>query len=403
MPLVEEGLVDAVVRQLMSGKEAVVFVVRCGQDIRCAKVYKEPEKRAFRQAVDYTQGRNVKNSRRARAMAKGTRYGRKEIEEAWQNSEVDALRRLAAAGVRVPVPYNFLDGVLLMELVTDAEGNAAPRLNDLELTPETAREYHKFMIAQVVLMLCAGIVHGDLSEYNVLVDAHGPVIIDLPQAVDAAGNIGAGAMLERDVDNMATYFGKFAPELRTTDYGKEIWALYEAGTLVPGFYAFQQNGIDPMSDFKAMIRSNHETNLLAVATRQVDVATNNNESLERLRMTQPERAAMLREIWRSPLIAADPLVWRTDLPADVKQKIRDFLVNYGKNSAEEKKILDFIGFGGFQPSSNAQLLPYRQLRVITEKNRVMADTVLSDADKKTKLAELDKRLAELSTQVAAAK
>ena len=234
MPLVEEGLVDAVVRQLMSGKEAVVFVVRCGQDIRCAKVYKEPEKRAFRQAVDYTQGRNVKNSRRARAMAKGTRYGRKEIEEAWQNSEVDALRRLAAAGVRVPVPYNFLDGVLLMELVTDAEGNAAPRLNDLELTHETAREYHKFMIAQVVLMLCAGIVHGDLSEYNVLVDAHGPVIIDLPQAVDAAGNIGAGAMLERDVDNMATYFGKFAPELRTTDYGKEIWALYEAGTLVPG-------------------------------------------------------------------------------------------------------------------------------------------------------------------------
>ncbi len=234
MPLVEEGLVDAVVRQLMSGKEAVVFVVRCGQDVRCAKVYKEPEKRAFRQAVDYTQGRNVKNSRRARAMAKGTRYGRKEIEEAWQNSEVDALRRLAAAGVRVPVPYNFLDGVLLMELVTDAEGNAAPRLNDLELTPETAREYHKFMIAQVVLMLCAGIVHGDLSEYNVLVDAHGPVIIDLPQAVDAAGNIGAGAMLERDVDNMATYFGKFAPELHTTDYGKEIWALYEAGTLVPG-------------------------------------------------------------------------------------------------------------------------------------------------------------------------
>jgi phosphonate transport system substrate-binding protein len=176
-----------------------------------------------------------------------------------------------------------------------------------------------------------------------------------------------------------------------------------SGTLVPGFYAFQQNGIDPMSDFKAMIRSNHETNLLAVATRQVDVATNNNESLERLRMTQPERAAMVREIWRSPLIAADPMVWRTDLPADVKQKIRDFLVNYGKNSAEEKKILDFIGFGGFQPSSNAQLLPYRQLRVITEKNRVMADTVLSDADKKTKLAELDKRLAELSTQVAAAK
>ena len=217
----------------MSGKEAVVYVVRCGEEIRCAKVYKEPEKRAFRQAVDYTQGRNVKNSRRARAMSKGTRYGRKEIEEAWQNAEVTALQRLAAAGVRVPVPYNFLDGVLLMELVTDADGNAAPRLNDLELSPEVAREYHAMLIRQVVLMLSAGIVHGDLSEYNVLVDAAGPVIIDLPQAVDAAGNIGAGAMLERDVDNLATYFGRFAPELRTTDYGKEIWALYEAGKLAP--------------------------------------------------------------------------------------------------------------------------------------------------------------------------
>jgi RIO kinase 1 len=217
----------------MSGKEATVYVVRCGTEVRCAKVYKEPEKRAFRQAVDYTQGRNVKNSRRARAMAKGTRYGRREIEEAWQNAEVSALQRLAAAGVRVPRPYNFLDGVLLMDLLTDAEGNAAPRLNDLELTPEQARAYHAVLIRQVVLMLCAGIVHGDLSEYNVLVDASGPVIIDLPQAVDAAGNIGAGAMLERDVDNLAVYFGKFAPDLRATDYGKEIWALYEAGTLVP--------------------------------------------------------------------------------------------------------------------------------------------------------------------------
>ena len=224
---------DEVIRQLMSGKEAAVYVVRCAGEVRCAKVYKEPEKRSFRQAVQYTQGRNVKNSRRARAMEKGTRYGRKEIEEAWQNAEVTALHRLAAAGVRVPQPYNFLDGVLLMELVTDPQGNAAPRLNDLELTPGQAREFHAVLIRQVVRMLCAGIVHGDLSEYNVLVDAAGPVIIDLPQAVDAAGNIGAGAMLERDVDNLTAYFGRFAPELRVTDYGKEIWALYEAGTLVP--------------------------------------------------------------------------------------------------------------------------------------------------------------------------
>ena len=176
-----------------------------------------------------------------------------------------------------------------------------------------------------------------------------------------------------------------------------------SGTLVPGFYAFQQNGMDPMSDFKAVIRSNHETNLLAVATRQVDIATNNNESFERLRKTQPERAALVREIWRSPLIASDPLVWRNDLAPEVKQKIRDFLVTYGKNNAQEKKTLDVLGLSGFQASSNTQLLPYRQLRVISEKNRVMADTGLNDAEKKAKLAELDKRLAELSTQVAAVK
>ncbi len=218
----------------MSGKEAVVYVVRCGDEIRCAKVYKEADKRSFRQAVQYTQGRRVKNSRRSRAMEKGTRYGREQLEASWQNAEVSALRRLAAAGVRVPTPYNFLDGVLLMDLVTDAEGNAAPRLNDLELTPEQAREFHGFLIGEVVRMLCAGIVHGDLSEYNVLVDARGPVIIDLPQAVDAAGNIGAGVMLERDVENLTAYFGRFAPELRATDYGKEIWALYETAKLVPG-------------------------------------------------------------------------------------------------------------------------------------------------------------------------
>jgi len=217
----------------MSGKEAVVYVVRCGNEIRCAKVYKEANKRSFRQAVQYTEGRKVKNSRRARAMEKGSRFGRKEQEEAWQHAEVDALHRLAAAGVRVPRPYNFLDGVLLMELVQDGNGNAAPRLNDLELTPEQARAYHSVLIRQVVRMLCAGVVHGDLSEYNVLVGEDGPVIIDLPQAVDAAGNNSAEAMLERDVDNLTAYFGRFAPELRTTDYGREIWSLYESGELQP--------------------------------------------------------------------------------------------------------------------------------------------------------------------------
>jgi RIO kinase 1 len=232
-PLVEDGLVDEVLRQLMSGKEAMVYVVRCGEEIRCAKVYKEANKRAFRQSVDYTEGRKTKNSRRARAMEKGSKYGRQATEEAWQSAEVDALYRLAAAGVRVPQPYNFHEGVLLMELITDANGDAAPRLNDVALPAALALEYHRTLITQVVRMLCAGIVHGDLSEYNVLIDSHGPVIIDLPQAVDAAGNNNAFSMLERDVRNLATYFGQFAPELLTTDYGMEIWSLYKSGKLLP--------------------------------------------------------------------------------------------------------------------------------------------------------------------------
>ena len=233
LPLVADGLVDTVLRQLMSGKEAMVFVVQCGDEIRCAKVYKEANKRSFRQAVDYTEGRKTKNSRQARAMQKGSRYGRQEQEAAWQHAEVDALYRLAAAGVRVPTPYNFHEGVLLMELVADENGEPAPRLNDVKLSEEVARQYHAILIRQVVRMLCAGIVHGDLSEYNVLVDSAGPVIIDLPQAIDAAANNNASRMLERDVDNLADYLGQFAPDLLKTQYGKEIWALYEAGKLEP--------------------------------------------------------------------------------------------------------------------------------------------------------------------------
>jgi RIO kinase 1 len=233
-PLVEDGLVDEVLRPLMSGKEAAVYVVRCGEEIRCAKVYKEANKRSFRQAAVYQEGRKVRGSRQARAMANGSKYGREQQEEAWQSAEVTALFRLAGAGVRVPTPYNFMDGVLLMELVTDANGNAAPRLNDVDMDTGQARIYHRFLIQQIVLMLCTGLIHGDLSEFNVLLGAEGPVIIDLPQAVDAAGNNHAFSMLERDVGNMAAYFGQFAPELKTTKYAKEMWALYEAGELHPG-------------------------------------------------------------------------------------------------------------------------------------------------------------------------
>jgi RIO kinase 1 len=232
-PLIDEGLIDTVVRQLMSGKEAMVYLVRCGDETRCAKVYKDATQRSFRQAVDYTENRKVKNTRQARAMAKGTRFGRQATEAAWQSAEVDALYRLAAAGVRVPVPYNFHDGVLLMELVADEHGDAAPRLNDVAFTPEQARRHHGTLLQEVVRMLCAGVVHGDLSEFNVLLGADGPVIIDLPQAVDAAGNNHAQRMLLRDVANLRGFFGRWAPELLATEYGPEIWDLFQRGALHP--------------------------------------------------------------------------------------------------------------------------------------------------------------------------
>jgi len=229
--LVQNGLVDEVVSQLMSGKEAEVYIVRSMGELRCAKVYKDSDNRSFSKQTKYQEGRKTKNSRQARAIGKNSKFGRKEQEDAWQNAEVEALQRLAAAGVRVPQIYSYAGGVLLMELVADANGRSAPRLNDVRLTGAEAREYHSVMIKQIVLMLCTGLVHGDLSEYNVLVGGDGLVIIDLPQAIDAAGNNNAAGMLLRDVANITAYFGRFAPELLTTDYGREIWKLYATGEL----------------------------------------------------------------------------------------------------------------------------------------------------------------------------
>ncbi len=233
-PLEDDGLINEVISQLMSGKEAQVYIVRCGDKLRCAKIYKEANKRSFKQAASYQEGRQVRNSRDARAMGKKSRYGQRGHEEAWLNAEVDALRRLHNAGVRVPQTHGFVDGVLLMDMITDADGDVAPRLNDVQMSAEDAVRFHASVMQDVVKMLCAGLIHGDLSEFNVLMAADGPVIIDLPQAVNAAGNNSAAAMLIRDVENMTRYFGRFAPALRGTFYGPEIWDLYQRGALRPG-------------------------------------------------------------------------------------------------------------------------------------------------------------------------
>jgi RIO kinase 1 len=249
-PLIDDAVIDEVVRSLKSGKEATVYLVRSGPHLRCAKVYRDMAQRSFQKRAQYQEGRSVRGSRQARAMGKSTSFGRREQETAWKNAEVDALYQLVAAGVRVPQPLGYFDGVLVMELVTDADGNPAPRLGEVELSAETAREYHAVLIRDVVRMLSLGLIHGDLSEFNVLVAPDGPVIIDLPQAVNAAGNNAALPMLERDVNNLRSTLGRFAPELLATEFAREMWSLFEQGELRPdsaltGVFAIEETVVDP--------------------------------------------------------------------------------------------------------------------------------------------------------------
>jgi RIO kinase 1 len=248
--LIDDGVIDEVLRSLKSGKEATVYMVRTGTQLRCAKVYRDMAQRSFQKRAQYQEGRKVRGSRQARAMSKSTRYGRKEQEAAWKNAEVEALYQLVAADVRVPRPYGYFNDVLIMELVTDLEGNPAPRLGEVDLSPEIAREYHGFLVRQIVRMLSIGLIHGDLSEFNVLVAPDGPVIIDLPQAVNAAGNNGALAMLERDVNNIRNTLGRFAPELLETEFAREMWSLFEQGELkadseLTGRFARDETQVDP--------------------------------------------------------------------------------------------------------------------------------------------------------------
>ncbi len=261
--LIDEGVIDQVLRPLKSGKEASVYVVRCGDDIRCAKVYKDLGQRSFQARVQYQEGRKVRGSRQARAMSKATKFGRKEAEDAWKNAEVEALYQLAAAGVRVPRPFGYFSGVLVMELITDADGHSAPRLGEVELSTDEARDYHRFLMQQVARMLCVGLIHGDLSEYNVLVGPDGPVIIDLPQVVSASGNNSARMMLRRDVGNITISLSRFVPELLDTHYGEEMWALYELGELHPdneltGQFEFDERIADVDSVMQSIIDAREE-------------------------------------------------------------------------------------------------------------------------------------------------
>jgi len=276
-PLIDDGVIDDVLRPLKSGKEASVYVVRAGADVLCAKVYKDLAQRSFQARVQYQEGRKFRGSRQTRAIGKASRFGRREQEIEWKNAEVDALYRLAAAGVRVPRPRGFFHGVLLMELVADELGHSAPRLGEVELSAEQAQRFHEELMRDVVRMLCQGLIHGDLSEYNVLVGASGPVIIDFPQVVSAAGNNAARAMLLRDVHNLRDTLARFAPELGHTHFGEEMWALYERSELRPeseltGRFVFDERSADVRAVMASIEDARHEAMIRQLGREQAALA-----------------------------------------------------------------------------------------------------------------------------------
>jgi RIO kinase 1 len=233
LPLVDDGIIEEVVRPLMSGKEAQVFLVVAGGRERVAKVYKDAARRSFKHKSDYTEGRRTRNTRDQRAMAQRTKHGRSQDEAAWRSTEVDMIYRLRAAGVRVPEPYIFSDGVLVMEFITNGDGLAAPRLGDAAVSPDEAVVIFETLMQEVIRMLCAGVVHGDLSDFNVLLSDTGPVVIDFPQAMDAAGNRNARNILIRDVDNLHRFLERATRGYRPKPFAQEMWALFERGELLP--------------------------------------------------------------------------------------------------------------------------------------------------------------------------
>ena len=231
MPLFDSGIIERVVRPLMSGKEAQVFLVVSQGELRVAKVYKDAHKRTFKNRAEYTEGRKTRNSRDQRAIEKRSKHGRAQDEDAWKSTEIDMIHRLHAGGVRVPIPHAYSDGVLIMECVVDLDGNPAPRLGDVAFDSEAAQVIYDRVIREVVRMLAVGVVHGDLSDFNVLVAGDEPVIIDFPQSVDTASNTNARRLLIRDVDNLHRFLTGYVPKAPRLPYAEEMWELHEHNAL----------------------------------------------------------------------------------------------------------------------------------------------------------------------------